>query len=170
MPAEVAVLPIALDPTTIRIGLAGKGEALERRRRLLTEGGVEPVLMDEGASLNGLSLLFVAGLDRAKAEALAVRARAQGILVNVEDVPDLCNFHVPAIVRRGDLALTVSTNGKAPGLSRLLREKLEQVFGPEWERRTSAVATARMGWRAEGLAPDLVSRRTRELVAREGWL
>ncbi len=164
------MLPIALDPTTIRVGLAGKGEALERRRRLLSEGGVDPVAVDEGMSLEGLSLLFVAGLDLAAAELMANRARAQRILVNVEDVPDLCNFHVPAIVRRGDMALTVSTNGKAPGLSRLLREKLEQVFGPEWERRTDDVARARAGWRAEGLAPDAVSLRMRDLVAREGWL
>jgi precorrin-2 dehydrogenase / sirohydrochlorin ferrochelatase len=164
------VLLITLDPTTIRVGLAGKGEAMERRRRLLGEGGVEPVMVEEGTSLEGLNLLFVAGMDGAAAASLAGRARALGILVNVEDVLELCNFHVPAIVRRGDLAFTVSTNGKAPGLSRLLRERLEQVFGPEWERRTSAVATARAGWRAEGLAPDVVSRRTRDLVAREGWL
>jgi precorrin-2 dehydrogenase/sirohydrochlorin ferrochelatase len=168
--AEVTVLPIALDPTTIRVGLAGIGEGLERRRALLAEGGVEPVMVQGGVALEGLSLLFIAGLDRAAAASLAERAKARGILVNVEDMPELCNFHVPAIVRRGDLALTVSTNGKAPALSRLLREKLEQVFGPEWELRTSAVATARASWRAEGLAPDVVSRRTRELTAREGWL
>ena len=48
--------------------------------------------------------------------ALAGRARAQGILVNVEDEPLLCDFHVPATVRRGDLLLTVSSAGRSPGL------------------------------------------------------
>lgn len=164
------MLPISLDPTTVRVGLAGAGEGLERRRSLLAQGGVEPVTVHDGTALEGLSLLFIAGLDRSVAASLAGRAKAQGVLVNVEDVPELCNFHVPAIVRRGDLALTVSTNGKAPGLSRLLREKLEQVFGPEWEARTDKVAVARAGWRAEGLAPDAVSGRTRDLAVREGWL
>jgi precorrin-2 dehydrogenase/sirohydrochlorin ferrochelatase len=127
-------------------------------------------MVDAATPLAGLSLLFVAGLDQSRAAALAQRARSEGILVNVEDMPELCNFHVPAIVRRGDLAFTVSTNGKAPGLSRLLREKLDGVFGAEWSARTDSIAAARAAWRAEGLAPDAVSRRTRDLVAREGWL
>jgi precorrin-2 dehydrogenase/sirohydrochlorin ferrochelatase len=165
------VLPIALDPTTVRIGLAGHGEGLERRRRLLAEGGVEqPVPVDEGTALDGLSLLFVAGLDRASSAALADRAGSAGVLVNVEDVPDLCNFHVPAILRRGDLAFTVSTNSKAPGLSRLLRERLGRLFGPEWEDRTNTIAAARTEWRQQGLAPDAVSQRMRNLVHEKGWL
>ncbi len=165
------MLPIALDHTTVRIGLAGQGEGLERRRKLLAEGGVErPVTVDEGTALDGLSLLFVAGLDRASSAALADRARAAGVLVNVEDVPDLCNFHVPAILRRGDLAFTVSTNSKAPGLSRLLREALGRLFGPEWVERTNTVAAARAEWRQQGLAPDAVSQRVRDLVYAEGWL
>ena len=165
------MLPIALDPTTVRIGLAGKGEGLERRRKLLAEGGVEhPVAVDEGTAMDGLSLLFVAGLDRASSAALANRAHAAGVLVNVEDVPELCNFHVPAILRRGDLAFTVSTNSKAPGLSRLLRETLGGLFGPEWEERTNTIAAERAAWRQQGFAPDAVSQRLRDLVHGEGWL
>jgi precorrin-2 dehydrogenase/sirohydrochlorin ferrochelatase len=159
-----------LDPTTIRVGLAGAGDGLTRRRALLAGGGVEPVVVDEETPLQGLSLLFVTGLDRVRSGVLADRARSEGVLVNVEDVPELCNFHVPAIVRRGDLAFTVSTNGKAPGLSRLLRERLGELFGAEWSTRTEDVAAARARWRAEGLAPETVSSRTRDLVARERWL
>jgi siroheme synthase (precorrin-2 oxidase/ferrochelatase) len=77
---------------------------------------------------------------------------------------------MPAVVRRGDLALTVSTSGKAPGLSRLIREWLERSIGAEWRERLDHLAHARAGWRAEGLAPGDVSRRIRDLVAREGWL
>jgi precorrin-2 dehydrogenase / sirohydrochlorin ferrochelatase len=161
------VLPIALDPTTIRVGLIGAGAGLARRRAFLAESGVEA---PEEGPLDGLHVLFVAGLDQARSAALAAEARAKGILVNVEDVPELCDFHVPAVVRRGDLALTVSTNGRAPGLSRLLREWLARIFGPEWTGRMDEVAQARDGWRAEGFAPDEVSRRTREKVAKEGWL
>ena len=161
------MLPIALDPTIIRVGLIGAGEGLARRRAFLAESGVGA---PEQGAVDGLHVLFVAGLDHARSAALAAEARAKGVLVNVEDVPELCDFHVPAVIRRGDLALTVSTNGRAPGLSRLLREWLGRVFGPEWTGRVDDVARARDGWRAEGLAPDEVSRRTRDLVARQGWL
>ncbi|HWA89185.1 MAG TPA: NAD(P)-dependent oxidoreductase [Rhizomicrobium sp.] len=157
------MLPIAIDPQTVRVGLAGAGEGLERRRAMLAEAGVEPVC-------SPYAVLFIAGLDHASSAALAAQARAAGALVNVEDLPELCDFHVPAIVRRGDLAFTVSTNGKAPALSRLLREWLERAFGFEWTARMEKVAAAREGWRGDGLAPGDVSRRTRDLVAREGWL
>lgn len=164
------MLPIVLDPTALRIGLAGAGESFARRRATLADGGVEPVPMQSDSPLTGLHLLFVAGLERSAASALAARARAAGVLVNVEDVPDLCDFHVPAIVRRGGLALTVSTGGKAPGLSRLLREWLEQIFDVEWREKLETLGAARAGWRAGGLTPPEVSHRTRDLVEREGWL
>jgi precorrin-2 dehydrogenase/sirohydrochlorin ferrochelatase len=148
---------------TVRVSLVGAGEALARRRAFLAESGV--ALVEESAQL-----LFVAGLDRAEAAGLVAKARARGVLVNVEDVPELCDFHVPAVVRRGDLAFTVSTNGRAPGLSRLLREWLARTFGAEWQGRMDQVARARASWRGDGLAPEEVSRRTRDMVAREGWL
>lgn len=164
------MLPIALDPTVLRIGLAGTGEGRARRLAMLTAGGVEPVSIAPDSSLSGLHLLFVAGLEQPAAAALAARARSARVLVNVEDVPELCDFHVPAVVRRGDLALTVSTSGKVPGLSRLIREWLERSIGAEWRERLDRLAEARAGWRAEGLATGEVSRRIRELVSREGWL
>jgi precorrin-2 dehydrogenase/sirohydrochlorin ferrochelatase len=134
------------------------------------EGGAKPILIDPDASLAGLNLLFVAGLDRPAAAALAARAREQGVLVNVEDVPDLCDFHVPAILRRGDLALTVSTSGRAPGLARLLREWLSRTFGAEWKDRLDEISAFRAHSRDEGLSPEDVSRRTRDFVAQRGWL
>jgi precorrin-2 dehydrogenase/sirohydrochlorin ferrochelatase len=164
------VLPIALDPTVLRIGLCGAGEGLARRHATLTEGGATPVVVAPDAPLTGLHLLFVAGLGRTEAATLAARAREQGTLVNVEDVPELCDFHVPAVVRRGDLAITVSTGGRAPGLSRVLREWLGNAFGPEWNARLDEISAARTAWRGEGLSLQDVSRHTRELVARKGWL
>lgn len=161
------MLPLAIDPRTVRVGLIGAGEGLARRLAFLVESGVEA---PEPGLSDGLQVLFVAGLDSARSADLAAQARAKGILVNVEDVQELCDFHVPAVVRRGDLALTVSTNGRAPGLSRLLREWLARIFGPEWTGRLDEVARARESWRAEGLAPSEVSERTRDLVARQGWL
>ncbi|HEV2650424.1 MAG TPA: NAD(P)-dependent oxidoreductase [Rhizomicrobium sp.] len=163
------MLPIVLTDSST-IGLAGQGEALARRATLLAEAGLKTVAVSPGASLDGFRFLFVAGLPADEAAALARRARAAGILVNVEDVPEFCDFHVPAIVRRGELMLTASTGGQAPGLARRLREWLEERFGPEWKLHMEDVSSARAGWRAEGLEPQEVSRRTRELVTEKGWL
>jgi precorrin-2 dehydrogenase/sirohydrochlorin ferrochelatase len=167
------VLPITLDTTIMRVGLAGEGEGLERRRRLLAGTDIAPVAVApsaDGAALGGLNVLFVAGLSPSVSAILAARAREAGVLVNVEDVPELCDFHVPAVVRRGELIFTVSTSGRAPGLARRLREWLEQAFGPEWRGHLDDVATVRAEWRAEGHAPGEVSRRTRNYVAEKGWL
>jgi precorrin-2 dehydrogenase/sirohydrochlorin ferrochelatase len=164
------LLPIALDPTVLRIGLCGAGDGLARRQATLVEGGVEPVPVDPDGSLTGLNLLFVAGLETAPAANLAKRARAQGVLVNVEDVPELCDFHMPAIVRRGDLTFTVSTNGRAPGLSRILREWLDRAFGTEWKGRIDQVASVRAECRGQGMAPSEVSTRTRAFIEQNGWL
>jgi precorrin-2 dehydrogenase/sirohydrochlorin ferrochelatase len=164
------LLPIVLSDEFSAVGLAGRGEAHARRAALLAEAGMRPVSVAPDAPLPRLAVLFVAGLDPAAAAALAAKARTAGILVNVEDVPELCDFHVPAIVRRGDLLLTASTGGQAPGLARRLREWLEGRFGPEWKLHLEEVSTARAGWRAGGLPPYEVSRRTRALVSQKGWL
>src|SRR5471030_3102386 len=128
------MLPLILNPHTVKVGLAGQGEALARRAALLAEAGVEARLLSADAAdavLEPLQLLFVAGLGEGEARHLATRARALGVLVNVEDVLALCDFHVPAIVRRGELLLTASTAGTVPGLARRLREWLAASFGPE---------------------------------------
>jgi precorrin-2 dehydrogenase/sirohydrochlorin ferrochelatase len=166
------LLPILVSEKA-RIGLAGQGDALGRRASLLVAAGVSPVLLTsdaDEAALTGLKLVFVAGLAEEAARELTVRARAAGALVNVEDVTELCDFHVPAIVRRGDLTLTVSTGGKVPGLARRIREWLEDRVGPEWEQRVGALSAARGRWRDEGLEPSEVSKRTRDLIAQQGWL
>ncbi len=77
----------------------------------------------------------MAGLPEGEAATWPPRARALGVLVNVEDVLPLCGFHVPAVVRRGDLLLTASAGGQVPGLARALRESLADQFGPEWTDR-----------------------------------
>lgn len=164
------MLPIVLSDAFAPVGLAGSGEGRARRAALLAEAGIKPLSIDAQESLPPIRVLFIAGLDRAAAAALTAKARAAGILVNAEDIPELCDFHVPAIVRRGDLVLTASTGGQAPGLARRLREWLEGHFGPEWKLHLEEVSAARAGWRADGLAPEEVSRRTRELVTEKGWL
>jgi precorrin-2 dehydrogenase / sirohydrochlorin ferrochelatase len=166
------VLPIVLDETAVKVGLVGAGEALERRRTALTEAGISPIAvpLDGSLELSNLKLLYVAGIPGLQAVKIAERARALGVLVNVEDVPDLCDFHAPATIRRGDLLVTVSTGGRAPGLARLIREWLSAKLGSEWSRQLDAVSDRRAQWRAEGLAPQDVSQRVREFVSQRNWL
>lgn len=64
---------------------------------------------------------------------VAQDCKRMGIWVNVVDQPDLCSFHVPAVMRRGMLSISVSTAGASPLLAAKIREKLEQDFGPEYE-------------------------------------
>ncbi|MBI1329936.1 MAG: siroheme synthase [Alphaproteobacteria bacterium] len=167
------MLPIVLDPTEIRAGLAGAGEGLARREATLRASGVLPeaVPVDAAANdLEGLKVLFVAGLDAAASTRLAKIARAAGVLVNVEDMPALCDFHVPASVRRGDLLVTVSTGGKAPGFSKLFREWIERQLGEHWELQIETIADERRKWRRSGLSLSQVSERTRAYVREHGLL
>jgi precorrin-2 dehydrogenase/sirohydrochlorin ferrochelatase len=167
------VLPISIDPKMVCIGLIGAGEGLKRREAMLAASGVDPLRVsveNSDAALQSLSILFVAGLEGEAAQRLAGRARSLGVLVNVEDRPELSDFHLPAVTRRGALLLTVSTGGRAPGLARLLREWLDERFGPEWDERLKTLGGARAAWRAEGVAPDEISRRTSDLVEKKGWL
>lgn len=167
------MLPIVLDQDEVVAGLAGAGAGLERRRALLEGAGIVPTPIPADASaeaLAGLSILFIAGLPREQAQALAAAARAKGVLVNVEDEPALCDFHVPAIIRRGDLTVSVSTGGRAPGLAKLIREWLERRLHLDWGKRLEDVAEARAEWRGAGLSPSDVSQKTREFVAGKEWL
>src|SRR5262249_24869083 len=65
-------------------------------------------------------------------------AQRRGVLCNVVDVPELCDFYYPAVVRRGALQIAISTAGESPALAQRLRKKLEKQSGPEyseWVRR-----------------------------------
>lgn len=59
-------------------------------------------------------------------------AEARGIMVNVVDVPALCRYIVPSIVRQGDLCIAISTGGKSPALAKKIRGQLENSFGTEY--------------------------------------
>ena len=164
------MLPIILTPGTAEIGLIGEGEGLERRRTLLASAGIVAVCLGPEAPLVGLKLVFVAGLDPELSGVVAGRARRAGVLVNVEDVPALCDFHVPAILRRGDLLFSVSTGGRSPGLAQRLREWLEHAFGPGWQARSAELGALRARWRDEGVRPGDISFRTRKIIEEKEWL
>src|SRR6185503_19614381 len=65
------------------------------------------------------------------------------IWVNVVDVPPLCDFIAPSIVRQGDIQIAVSTGGAAPALSKFIRKKLEPLIGAEYAELVRLVKPAR---------------------------
>jgi siroheme synthase-like protein len=90
------------------------------------------------------AFVCVAASDDPAARAAIHRAgRARGVLVNVMDDVEHCDFAAPAVVRRGSLAIAVSTGGRSPALARRLRELLERRFGPEWALILELVGRAR---------------------------
>ena len=82
--------------------------------------------------LLGAFLVVVATASRTLNERIYHEAQRLGILCNVVDVPDLCDFFYPSIVRRGDLQIAVSTAGKSPSLAQKIRQQLEKQFGPAY--------------------------------------
>jgi precorrin-2 dehydrogenase / sirohydrochlorin ferrochelatase len=80
--------------------------------------------------LDGAFLAIVATNSRTLNERVYREAQSRGVLCNVVDVPDLCDFFYPAIVRRGDLQIAVSTAGQSPSLAQKIRQQLEKQFGP----------------------------------------
>lgn len=81
------------------------------------------------------ALLVVSATDNEEVnKEVAAECFQKGILVNVVDVPELCNFFVPSVIRRGDLSISISTGGKSPMLASKLRKKFEQEFGDEYEK------------------------------------
>jgi precorrin-2 dehydrogenase/sirohydrochlorin ferrochelatase len=65
--------------------------------------------------------------------------------------------------------VTVSTDGVAAGLSRLLRDHLKAAIGPEWAERVEEIAAARERWKAQGLSTADLARAVEGLVAERGW-
>ena len=84
-------------------------------------------------------------------KAVANEAERRGIPCNVVDQPELSSFIVPSVIKRGRLQIAVSTSGASPAVARRLRETLEELFGPEYERYLELLAR----WRREILARPL---------------
>src|SRR5262245_30096570 len=91
----------------------------------------------------GAALVFSATDDESVSRAVFDEATAVGALVNTADKPVLCDFLMPAVVRRGDIAVAVSTGGTSPGLAAQLRDKIATLIGPEYAQLAELLAEVR---------------------------
>lgn len=94
----------------------------------------------------GAFLVIAATGDSAVNAAVRAEAESLSIPVNAVDDPANCSFYTPAVVRIGDLRIAVSTQGNAPGLAAMLRERLEQTLpqGLEQLVKEAAIQRARI--------------------------
>jgi precorrin-2 dehydrogenase/sirohydrochlorin ferrochelatase len=112
-------------------------------------------------------LAVIATSSRALNESIYREAQRRGVLCNVVDVPEYCDFYYPAVVRRGDLQIAISTNGQSPSLSRKLREQLERQFGPGYAEWVTELGETRRLVLASDLDPQRKGDLLRSLASRE---
>ncbi|MFC1492375.1 bifunctional precorrin-2 dehydrogenase/sirohydrochlorin ferrochelatase [candidate division KSB1 bacterium] len=147
--------PITLDLNNRPVLIIGAGNVGERKIVSVCEAGAEVTVISEEYSENISQLaennkiriikraykqgdcrgflLVIASTDNQKInKAIYEECLELGIFVNIVDIPEFCSFHVPAVVRRGDLRIAVSTAGNSPALAREIRKQLEENFGEEY--------------------------------------
>jgi precorrin-2 dehydrogenase/sirohydrochlorin ferrochelatase len=147
--------PLSLDIRDRLCLVIGGGRVAERKvRGLLAAGGrvrvISPdlvqglqTLVEKGviewcaqpytsARMVPAALVFAATNAPTVQRQVADDARRVGALVNVADAPQECDFQVPATIRRGDLTIAVTTNGRSPAVAAMVRRRLELEIGPEY--------------------------------------
>ena len=127
--------------------------------RLAAEGSIRweqrPYAGD--ADLEGVFMAIAATGDSAVNIGVYDDAEKRAMLVNVVDVPPLCNFILPAIVRSGPLAIAISTAGASPALAKRMKREITELFGEEYARLAVILNDAR-GW-AKGTLPTYQDRK-----------
>ena len=113
----------------------------------------------EPGDLDDAFLCIASSADPGERDEIARAARHRRVLVNVMDDVANCDFAAPAVVRRGDLAIAISTGGRSPAAARRLREMLGDRFGPEWEELIEILRAVRED--TLPMLPDLEERSRR---------
>jgi len=90
-------------------------------------------------------IVIVAVNDRSVSAAVARDAREKGVLVNVADTPELCDFYLGSIVRKGHLKIAISTNGKSPTIAKRLKEEIGSMIPEEMNAVLDDMQTIRKG-------------------------
>lgn len=132
-------LPLFLNLRGRTVVLVGEGEAADAKARLIARAGGRIVpAWEEGAAI-----AFVALDDEDEARAAAAALRAHGLLVNVVDRPDLCDFTTPAIVDRAPVTIAIGTGGASAGLAKAVRQRIEALLPARLGALASALHAAR---------------------------
>ncbi|MGA3208914.1 MAG: bifunctional precorrin-2 dehydrogenase/sirohydrochlorin ferrochelatase [Syntrophales bacterium] len=169
--------PLFLDITDKRCVVVGGGDVAERKAgRLLDfgasvvvvaktltpgletlkkEGRINHIDADYDKAVIDHAFLVIGATDRDDVNAKISRdGREKGILVNIVDDPDKCDFVLPSLLKQGDLLIAISTGGKSPALAKKLREEMEQIFGTEYQTLLQVLGQLREKLVVKGRSPD----------------
>jgi precorrin-2 dehydrogenase / sirohydrochlorin ferrochelatase len=97
----------------------------------------------QAGDLQNTRVVIAATDDPQVNQAVYDEARTNGILINVADDPARCTFHAPAVIRRGQIAIAISTGGASPALAKHLRAEIERTIGAEYEQLVTLLAELR---------------------------
>jgi siroheme synthase-like protein len=145
---------LACDGRVVLIAPEAVGELVE----LAEEGSIEWIRREyETGDLEGTFIAIAATDDTDVNIRIYDDAERRTMLVNIVDVPPLCNFILPAIVRTGPLAIAISTAGASPALAKRMKRMVAEEFGEEYARLAVMLNDVR-GW-AKGTLPTYQDRK-----------
>jgi uroporphyrin-III C-methyltransferase / precorrin-2 dehydrogenase / sirohydrochlorin ferrochelatase len=165
--SRIASLPLFHQITGQSVLVLGDGPAAEPKRRLVERAG--GVVVDDmtRAIDEGVRLAFVAYEDAKACEVAAINLRCAGLLVNVVDRPELCDFTTPSILDRDPLLIAVGTGGASAGLAKHVRLRLERILPESLGKLARALQAARPELR-ERFPDGAERRRAIDAALREG--
>src|SRR5690348_6354661 len=124
----------------------------------------------EPAAPEAMCLVVVATVSHESHDDIHQEALRRGVLCNVVDVPELCDFYYPAVAHRGALQIAVSTSGQSPALAQRLRKELEEQFGPEYEAWLQQLGEERAKlFAATNMDPDERKRLLHDLASADSF-
>ena len=133
-------------------------EAEPALRKLASEGSIEWIRREYETGDLEATFIAIAATNQTDVNIRVYEdAEARAMLVNVVDVPPLCNFILPAIVRTGPLAIAISTAGASPALAKRIKSQIAETYGPEYARLAVLLNEVR-GW-AKGTLPTYQDRK-----------
>jgi precorrin-2 dehydrogenase / sirohydrochlorin ferrochelatase len=121
------------------------------------------------SDLDGVFLVIAATSSREVNERIFREACRRNILCNVVDDPEHCDFYYPAVVRRRNLQIAVSTNGLSPALAQRIRRELEEQFGPEYGDWLEQLGQIRRQLFASAIHPEERRRLLHRMASREAF-
>ena len=136
-------LPIFVNLKGRNVILVGEGEMADAKRRLIERAGAVCVDADH----TDARIAFVAIADEDEACAAADELKARGLLVNVVDRPDICDFTTPAIVDRTPVLVAVGTGGASAGMAKAIRQRIETLLPETLGPLANAISGARVAIR-----------------------
>jgi precorrin-2 dehydrogenase len=118
------------------------------------------------ADLDAAFLVIAATSSHEVNESVFREAQRRDVLCNVVDDPEHCDFYYPAVVRRGQLQIAISTAGESPALAQRLKREFEVQFSPEYEGWVEQLGKARRELFAQSIDPEARRRQLHELASK----